>query len=136
MAVSIVDGQVPRHPRRGLPIIPYPMVQFVITVPQYSLSYAKISWHDLQCFPGNITEMDDVERSVSVLVLRLGLGLGCPPFKLPIAYITVNAMMSCPLLGSRDPSRTRVLLSSFFRAHIPFRGPKRSMFSFPLSSSF
>jgi hypothetical protein len=24
--------------------------------------------------------MDDVERSVSVLVLRLGLGLGCPPF--------------------------------------------------------
>jgi hypothetical protein len=56
----------------------YPMGQFVMTVPQCSLSYAKISWHDLQCFPGNITEMDDVERSVSVLVLRLGLGLARP----------------------------------------------------------
>jgi hypothetical protein len=45
-------------------------------VPQCSSSYARVSWHDLQGFPGDveITEMDGVERCVSVFVLRVG----CP----------------------------------------------------------
>jgi hypothetical protein len=43
--------------------------------PPVSSSHAKISWHDLQFFPRNVemTEMD-VEKCVSVLVLRIG----CP----------------------------------------------------------
>jgi hypothetical protein len=96
----------------------YPMGQFVITVPQCSSCYAKISWHDLRFFPGNITEMDDVERFVSVLVLRLGLGLARP---------SSYRNDACPRFKR---SESYVLLSSFFRAHVSFQGPRRTLYVF------